>query len=233
MTIIRVLDFETTGTTPPEAQVCEVGICDVHLEDRHVEPPVSWLCGVPAMPPEARAVHHISLSDCARFAPFDQAMIFERPCDAIAAHNAAFECLFIEQPKLVMCTYKSALRVWPDAPGHSNGVLQYWLEDQGLISYERDMAYPPHRAGPDAYVTAHILLALFNAGARGRDMVAWTREPCLYPTCPLGKFRGKPWVQVEEGFLRWMIRTPDIEEDLKWNARRELSRRAEPDRWAN
>src|SRR5262245_25865334 len=26
-----------------------------------------------------------------------------------------------------LCTYKSALRAWPDAPRHSNSVLRYWL----------------------------------------------------------------------------------------------------------
>lgn len=29
MAIVRVVDFETTGTEPPAAEVCEVGICDV------------------------------------------------------------------------------------------------------------------------------------------------------------------------------------------------------------
>jgi hypothetical protein len=50
-------------------------------------------------------------------------------------------------------------------------------------------------------------------------MIAWTKEPKLLPTCPIGKFRGKPWPEVEAGFLGWMLRQPDMEEDLKWNAR--------------
>jgi hypothetical protein len=33
MTVVRVIDFETTGMEPP-AEVCEVGICDLRLEDR-------------------------------------------------------------------------------------------------------------------------------------------------------------------------------------------------------
>jgi exodeoxyribonuclease X len=87
------------------------------------------------------------------------------------------------------------------------------------------MTQPAHRAGPDAYVTAHILLALFDAGATGRDMIAWTKEPKLLPTCPIGKFRGKPWPEVEGGFLGWMMRQPDMDPDLKWNADREIARR--------
>ena len=225
MTTIRVIDFETTGTEPP-AEVCEVGICDLHLEKREIDAPTSWLCGVKAMPPEVRAIHHISLAECADMPPFDGASLLPAGIAAVAAHNAKFETLFFHPSIPVICTYKSALRVWPSAPGHSNGTLRYWLEDQGLISPVRAATQPPHRAGPDAYVTAHVLTALFNAGATGREMVAWTKEPPLMPTCPIGKFRGMPWSEVEAGFLGWMLRQPTMEDDLKWNAQREINRRS-------
>lgn len=226
MTIIRVIDFETTGTEPPEAEVCEVGVCDLHLEDRRIDTPRSWLCSVKAMPPEVRAVHHISLAECLGNPPFEAGDMFrEMDVQALAAHNSEFETKFFAAPLPVICTYKAALRVWPNAPSHSNGALRYWLEDQGKISPDQAMTQPAHRAGPDAYVTAHILLALFDAGATGREMVAWTKEPRLLPTCPLGKFRGKPWSEVEAGFLGWMLRQPTMEDDLKWNAQREIARR--------
>lgn len=227
MTIIRVIDLETTGTEPPEAEVCEVGVCDLHLEDRAIDAPKSWLCGVKQMPPEVRAIHHITLAECSDKPPFDADALFPDPVDAVAAHNAAFETKFFTSPVPVICTYKAALRVWPDAPGHSNGTLRYWLEDAGKIAPDHDATKPAHRAGPDAYVTAHILTALFNAGVTGREMVAWTKEPPLMPTCPIGKFRGKPWPEVEGGFLMWMLRQPTMEDDLKWNAQREVNRRLE------
>lgn len=229
MTIIRVIDFETTGTEPP-AQVCEVGICDLRLEQKEVFRPVAWLCGVESMPPEVRAVHHIRKAECDGSAPFEAGDMFLKAygaVDAVAAHNAEFETKFFASPVPVICTYKAALRVWPDAPSHSNGALRYWLEDQGLIAPDHALTQPAHRAGPDAYVTAHILLALFNAGATGKEMVAWTKEPRLLPKCPLGKFRGQPWSEVEAGFLGWMLRQESMEEDLKWNARREIARRSE------
>ena len=225
MTVIRVIDFETTGTEPP-AEVCEVGICDLHLEDRRIYAPVSWLCGVETMPKEVRAVHHISLLECAGKPAFDANRVLVPGLAAIAAHNADFETKFFQSSLPVICTYKAALRVWPKAPSHSNGALRYWLEDQGAISPDHVLTQPAHRAGPDAYVTAHVLLALFSSGATGRDMAAWTKEPRLLPTCPLGKFRGKPWSEVEAGFLGWMLRQPAMEADLKWNAEREIARRA-------
>lgn len=228
MSIARVLDFETTGTEPP-AQVCEVGICDLDIASKTVAPFRSWLCGVNEMPPEVRAVHHISLAECQGHPAFDQAaadrVMTEGSPSVLVAHNAEFELKFFEPKIPVICTYKVALRAWPDAPSHSNGALRYWLEDQGLIAPDNALTQPAHRAGPDAYVTAHILLALINAGHTGAQMVAWSDEPRLLPTCPIGKFRGKPWSEVESGFLGWMLRQPTMEADLKWNAEREITRR--------
>lgn len=230
MSVVRVIDFETTGMEPP-AEVVEVGYCDLTLTGGawSVGAPVSFPCRVQSIPPETRAVHHITMEECVDCEPFDAVRLVESSdhCAVIAAHNLAFEeqWLGVEGVMATLCTLKAALRVWPDAPAHSNGVLRYWLEDRGLLSLDHETAMPPHRAGPDAYVTAHILKALFDAGATGREMVAWTQEPRLLPTCPIGKFRGKPWADVEAGFLSWMLAQPTMEADLKWNAQRELDRR--------
>lgn len=231
MTVIRVIDFEMTGMEPP-FEVVEYGFCDLVKAPEGkwtVAQPGSVLHGVQSIPPETRAVHHITLAEVAGLPPFDPIAALEVAghCAVIAAHNMAFEeqWLQIEGMAPKLCTYKAALRVWPNAPSHSNSVLRYWLEDQGLLSLDHDTAMPPHRAGPDAYVTAHILKALFAAGATGKEMVAWTQEPRLLPKCPIGKFRGQPWADVEAGFLAWMLNQPTMEADLKWNAQRELDRR--------
>ena len=57
-------------------------------------------------------------------------------------------------------------------------------------------------------------------------MVAWTAEPAALPRIPIGKQRGSKWSEVEEGFLRWMLRQADMDPDLKWNAQREINRRS-------
>lgn len=226
MTLIRVVDFETSGTEPPEAQVCEVGICDIVINGLYIGNPQSWLCEVAAMPPEVRAIHHISLAECAGKPPFMPSEVDDRNVSVFAAHNWEFENKFFKTEKPVICTYKAALRVWPDAPSHSNGTLRYWLEDQGKIVIDNSLTQPAHRAGPDAYVTAHILKALLETGVTGKEMAAWTKEPRLLPRCPLGKMKGRAWPDVEAGFLGWMLKQESMEEDLKWNARREIERRS-------
>ena len=228
--VIRIADFETSGLGPP-AEVVEVGVCDLTrtADGWQVGEPSSWLCGVDVIPPEVRAVHHITMAECAGQPTFNRLSFLESAdtCAALAAHSMDFENSWLQADGLtpLICTLKAALRVWPQAPSHSNGAIRYWLEDQGLLSLDATLATPAHRAGPDSYVTAHILKALFAAGATGREMVAWTREPRVLPRCPIGDpWRGKPWAEVDGGFLRWMVDKP-VEPDLVWNARREIDRR--------
>lgn len=232
MTVLRVVDFETNGFEPP-AEVIECGTCDIaSLGERWVvdEGHFADLFACETLRPETRAVHHISPGELEGTDPFDPALIVRRAIDdkvsALVAHNWDFEKRWLTDISSLhaICTYKAALRVWPDAPSHSNGALRYWLEDQGLISPDPGLCQPPHRAGPDAYVTAHILKALL-AITTGREMIAWTKEPRLLPTLPIGKQKGSKWADVEGSFLTWMLRQETMEEDLKWNARRELDRR--------
>ncbi len=228
MTKIRVIDFETSGEEPPAAMVCEVGYTDFHLESGSFDGPHSWLCEVPEMPPEVRAVHHISLDEVRGAPEFDPDKLYQGSPDAFVAHNSSYETKFFAPEIPVICTYKAALRVWPDAPSHGNNAIRYWLEDRGLIAPIHEKTLPTHRAGPDSYVTAHILKALFDAGNTGQVMELWTREHAVLPRCPIGQFRGKPWSEVEMGFLQWMTRQPNMEDELKWNARREIDARTNP-----
>lgn len=232
--IIRVYDFENTDLEPP-AQVIEVGYCDVVQTDGGwiVQRPVSWLCGTnQPMSPAARAAHHIRAEEIAGRTPYVAADMWAHTkaagVSAVAAHNCEHEAKFWGDPELpVICTYKAALRVWPDAPGHSNGVLRYWLEDQGLTTPDHDLTMPPHRAGPDAYVTALTLAALLQS-VSAREMTGWTKEPRLFPTNPIegqNKEKGKPWPEVTMGLLSWIANTATLGEDLRWNAQREIDRR--------
>ncbi len=231
--LLRTIDIETTGMEPP-AEIIEIGWQDVNLVDgvASLGAANSRLYSAPGgIPPETMAVHHILPADVegrpvCTDDDFALVLHVNGPA-AIVAHNADFEMKWIKPEVLdrrpVICTLKAALRVWPEAPSHSNQALMYWL---GLHEQmDAALRQPAHRAQPDAYVTAHLLSALLAKGITGKQMAAWTQEPRLLPTCPLGKFRGKPWADVEQGFLNWMLNQPTMESDLRWNAERELERR--------
>jgi exodeoxyribonuclease X len=239
MADIRVVDLETNGLAPPAA-VLEVGWCDLTLEDERIwilEGPEAQLFGCPdPLDPVAHAAHHIHRSEIEGRPPFDATAFLDATqatgALVVASHNWDFEEQWLAfgpaYPAKALCTSKAALRIWPEAPSRGLSALRYWLEDAGLINevvLGDGAAWVPHRAGADAYVCAHLLQAMLMAGFTARQMVGWTREPRLLPRCTIGKFRGKPWAEVETGFLQWMTRQEDMEADLKWNASRALTER--------
>src|ERR671912_2505372 len=134
----RIIDLETTGTTPKDA-IVEIGAVD--LIGREIIPIGSDLVRPPVpIPPQASAIHQITdddVSGCPRLEevlPSYMDMDGAAGVDAFVAHKWAFEAQWLEghlQGRPTICTYKAALRLWPEAPGHGNQVLRYWLRPKG------------------------------------------------------------------------------------------------------
>jgi exodeoxyribonuclease X len=241
---IRVIDIETTGTEPDTAAICEVGWCDVvstEIQEDFLEGekrPGGWIVEAPhsvlinpghPIPPEVSAIHHIIDQDVVGAVQFREviAAIFQTDgVDGFAAHNAKFERAFIPDEvtggKPWVCTYKCALRLWKDAPSHSNQALRYWRMPDGL---DRAVANVAHRAGPDAYVTAFHLRDMLNGGALVEHLIKRSSQPALLIKCHIGKERGKLWSEVDTGFLRWLL-DKDFDEDVMFTARHWLEEHA-------
>lgn len=233
-TLFRVIDFETTGF-PPEAGIVEIGWCDVTrqvknlgTEDQTYEYSVGgWESELvnPGRKIEtaAKAVHHILDEDLiGKRSPELLLTELRKDVDYFVAHNAKFEKEFFQPEQPWICTLKAAYRLCPKAPNHQNQTIRYFLN----TPVNREEATHTHRAGPDAYVTAHTL-AKFLGAVKPELLVQWESEPPLFPYCPIGKERGKAWSDVDQGFLSWMcFKAPNLEEDIKWNALREFNRRA-------
>lgn len=226
--VIRVVDFEATGLEL-DALIVEQATVDLDPVTRMIGATRSTLCRVPSMPPETRAVHHIRASDTVGYPPYDRRCLYEEAArDGIvawAAHNSSFEERYVMGSIPMICTYKAALRWWPEAPSHSVFALLYWLEDQERAIFESARAHPPHRAGPDAYATAVLLQVMMIEGATGQQLFQWTREPARIPRCPIGAWRGHKWAEIETSFLEWIRRTIYDREDIRLAAIAELDRR--------
>lgn len=225
--VIRIIDFEATGLED-DALVCEVAHTDLNAVTREIGGTFSHLCSVPAMPPATRAVHHIRQSDTAGLPPYDRRCLYEQAmADEVfgfAAHSANFEQSFMMGALPFFCTNKVALRLWPEAPGQSVFALLYWLEDQGRVTFDQERAHPPHRAGPDCYATAVLLGAMLEEGVTSAQLLQWSAEPRIFPTIPIGQWRGQPWSHADSGFLHWILRKID-DPDIRFNASLELERR--------
>jgi exodeoxyribonuclease X len=230
--LFRVIDVESTGIPEPNDPhaIVEIGWCDVQQRLGRWAPDRAWQAtlvnpGRP-IPAEASAVHHIVDSDVQASPTPPQAIrraLGGAPDDVVlAAHHADFERAFINGAMPWICTWKAALRLWPDAPAHSNQVLRYHL----ALAMDRTVAMPAHRAGPDAYATAWLLAAILNAGADIAELIRWSDGPALLPRVPFGKHRGAKWEDVPTDYLRWVAEKSELDRDAKANALHHLKKRA-------
>jgi exodeoxyribonuclease X len=177
-------------------------------------------------------VHHITDLEVMYCPSFEDRLpyyldVSHAEVDVFAAHNWRFESQWLGaylDGRPAICTYKCALRVWPDAPAHSNQALRYWLRPEGLSPLIASVA---HRAFPDAYVTALILRELLKL-ATVEELVAWTGEPVLLRRVGFGKHRGEPWSEVPSDYLSWVVGKPDMSEDVNFTAQHHLRQRMVP-----
>jgi len=225
---VRVFDFETTGLGPDD-QIVEVGVVDLKLYTGDICEVTSQIVRPPKpIQPTACAVHHITDDDVMSAPSWAEVgpQVFNGDPNVIAyaAHNASFDRRLIGADliggKPFICTYKAALRLWPDAPGHKNQDLRYWLK----LPVDRERAIPAHRALPDAYVTAHLLRELLNHASID-DLVSWSQQPALLVNVGFGKHRGMKWTDVPGDYLDWMISKGDFNEDVLYTVQTVRRRR--------
>ena len=225
-----MIDLETAGGGADD--VCEIGWQDVVQDPQGVwrvneERGARFVNPGRPITAETMAVHHILDAQVAG-APFwrgvaPQVLRPEGGVLALAAHRAAFEQRYC-RPALTggaawVCTWKCALRVWPQLPRFSNQLLRYQRMPEGLV---HELGLPAHRALPDAYVTAHHLRDLLNAAPLAQ-LLAWSREPGLLPRVPAGPWRGRAWPDLTAEALSALA--ADRDADVRFSAGVEFERR--------
>lgn len=183
--------------------------------------------GIPISYP-AMGVHHITeeMIQSAQH-PQDYLDQLEDGANYMVAHNLDFEAKFMDFTLPTICTLKCARQIWPEAPDHKNQTLKYWLGLHTEIDAAR--AFPAHAAGPDTYVTAHILKRLLIASAKqGGDFVKrlvdlTNTDPNkdsdgILIRCEFGKNRGETWENLARhnpGFLKYCLASDRCEPDVR------------------
>ncbi len=225
--ILRVIDFETTGIPENgiEHSVVEAAFIDFDPAEKAIRRFYQDLV-VPSTPMslEALAVHHIDEevainegADCDHvFNLLDEKEANQKII--FVAHNADFEMKFFNPyNSLWIDTYKIALRLYPDAPKHTNQFLKYYL---GIKDHPKH--HPPHRALPDCYVTAQILSKM-SEKMTFNEMIHFSKQPPYLTFMPFGKHRGKKFEDLPQDYIAWILKQPDFDEAVNCAARRVLS----------
>lgn len=69
-----------------------------------------------------------------------------------------------------------------------------------------------HRAGPDTWVTAHILLDLLKERTV-EELLEISANPVRLLKMPFGKHYGKSFKEIDEGYLDWLVDKSDMRND--------------------
>lgn len=228
----RSIDLETTGLPEQDGLptgIMQIGWCDGNMVDP-IQPPQSRFvnCGI-GVSIEARAVHHISDGMVADgIGPTEACGILaDGDFEYQTAHNIDHEKHYVgagfkpgtEEPREWICTYKTAFRLWPDAPGHKLHELRYFLDLDAESDFDPQYCQQPHRAPDDAYVGAHLLRRIL-VEAEQKDipvskLVHWSSGPALLVICFMKKHKGKPWSQVardDRDYLVWIYEKSDVKD---------------------
>lgn len=221
---IVVVDTETTGDGEKD-EVVEVACINLYfgsrIQTRH------WTSlfspSVPVLP-VARAAHHITDAELAS-APKLKHNPPPLDADVLVAHNAEFDVRLLRQsgveklPEKTICTWRCSMHLWPDAPKHSNQVLRYHVGFEPVLKVKG----PPHRALPDAAVTAGLFCEMMkNNTVEG--LIEMSSGPVLLNTVRFGKYRGQKWESLDEGYLHWIL-SKDFDADAKFTAQHWINKK--------
>jgi exodeoxyribonuclease X len=175
------------------------------------------------IPPGASPVHHIVHEDVQNALTLGD--VIGRFRGAGLLRDCEFECSFFAAQGVELgpwiCTYKCALRVWPELDGHSNQELRYALGQATPFPVFDRSTISPHRAAFDVVVTAAIFEELIKR-ARWSELVQWSSEPALHTRFHFGKYRGQRYDAIaasDPDYLRWIVEKSELEEGIKHSAR--------------
>ena len=236
MTIIRVIDTETTGTDPEFSKVIEIASIDINDDPNELtfENPMQTLVSIgdSEIPPESSAIHHYVKEDLVGAPPYEEAIKQFYGADVYVAHNMKFDQDFLPRdfvPKI--CTMKCAIRLWDDCDSYGNQPLRYHFKLLNPLGIKRE-DINPHKALSDVITTGAIFKEIMqNPFVNLEQLIEWTEEPQLMKKFNFGKHRGELLTEVEDGYLHWMMVKGDFDHDTLWNVENEINRRRDAGQW--
>lgn len=221
-----VLDTETSDLDPAQgATILELAWMVIEYVGDKWKPTSAYETYIQysgPISPHAQAQHHIR-PDClspsraiTRSDAVYRLLQVLEPDSFVVAHNVEFDSKFLPEVKNHwICTYRSAKKIWPNAPGYSNQVLRYWLNiipDLSLASTVKQRA--PHQAMYDVATTTGILLRML-VNYSPAELYEFNK-PMLLETIGFGKHKGVSFKDIPRDYLAWLRTQPRLDEDLKF-----------------
>ena len=158
-TTVRVIDTETAGQKLEEDAVIEIGSVDLDLATGRIFNPMQTLADPAGVEinPHARRVHKITDEMLEGAPPFAEAVQPFADIRLFGAQRASFDRSRLRLAVTWLCTYKLALRAFPDVRAHGlQSLVKYVPLDLSDVAPDLEGLHP-HRALFDALCTAVLL----------------------------------------------------------------------------
>lgn len=226
-----VVDTETTDLEPEKgATILELAWMTLELKDgwKPTSCCTNYIEYSGPVNPKALASHHIRADQTTKeygAIPRENAINWLQKHleedSIVVAHNSAFDSKFLpEITRPWICTLKSARHIWPEAPGHSNQVLRYWLKIdpccEPILSIAPIVAHmQPHQALFDVATTACILSIMLKKGYTTDQLLHLSRTPVTMKKINIGQYKGMDFDKVPRDYLIWLRKQSNLNEDLK------------------
>ncbi|WP_062231425.1 exonuclease domain-containing protein [Aureimonas sp. N4] len=235
--VVRVIDTETAGHKLEEDAVIEIGSVDLDLANGRIFHSMQTMADPAGVEinPHARRVHKITDEMLKGAPPFAEAVRPFAEATIFAAQRASFDRSRLRLAGTWLCTYKLALRAFPDVRAHGlQSLVKYVPLDLSDVEAELQGLHP-HRALFDALCTA-VLLRRITAELlpRCRDLTDFleraervSNEPALLARLRFGRYRNAALRDVPSDYLEWLVREPGMDADAVYTARHHLQRRAD------
>ena len=235
--VVRVIDTETAGQARvAEDAVIEIGSVDLDLATGRIFNPMQTLAdpGGVIITEHARRVNRITDEMLIGAPPFAEAAApFTQGVETYAAQRASFDRDRLRFTGRWFCTYKLALRAFPDVRSHGlQSLVKYLPLDLSEVQDQLEGLHP-HRALYDALCTAILMRRISEQlmpFCQGLDdfierAERVTLEPALLARFRFGKHKGIALGNVPTDYLEWVVMQPNMEADAAYTARHHLKRR--------
>lgn len=222
MKLVLILDTETTGLDPHTDRAIEVAAVQYSLEEASVVQAYSQL--IAGGPNPAESINHIP-SKALEWGDYaadvwERVSAMAKPCDAILAHNAAFDRRWVPSdfPNIPwICTLNGI--TWPVQGDGRNLVAIALAHGLGVVD--------PHRALADCLLIARLLTRCRELGtdlnamlARGLRPQATFQALVSFDHKELAKAKGFQWDASARKWIREMAIEDATPELLGFEVRR-------------
>ena len=226
------LDVETTGLEFDD-KICSVGI--ITAEDEKIDSHYALVNEGKKIPPKASSIHHITNEMIKEKTSFKESEVYRFLQEnnnthvTIVSHNVFFDLQKLSLAGLewkggVIDTLRVTKHLIPECEFFSLQVLRYELrlykeEEQAAVTCGIKNALIAHDALSDALFVKQLFDYL-QTMASVDEMLELTQEKVLMQKMHFGKYAGKYIEEIamnDRGYLEWMLRTPDLDEDLRYS----------------